>query len=141
MNRDIFLNLKYFSQLIKKKACSNAPAVKISSTQMMIVDYLLSHGDVTQRELEGYLKASRATISDVIKTMEKNGIVLKKACVVDSRMNLITLTDLAKDKINEFKDKFMTIQDNALDGITDEELSIFNDVVKKMINNLERNDK
>ena len=35
----------------------------------------------------------------------------------------------------------MTIQDNALDGITDEELSIFNDIVKKMINNLERNDK
>ncbi len=137
MNNDAFFNLRQFNQLIKKKTCNDCTLKKISSTQMLIIEYLLTHGDVTQREIEGFLKTSRATVSDVIKTMEKNGIILKKACEIDSRKNIITLTDCSKNEINKFKEKFIEMQKSAVKDVTEEELSCFNKVLKKMIDNLE----
>ena len=142
MEKDIFYDLKYFNQLVKKRICKNGDKkpVDITSTQMLIVDYLINNDNVTQKQIELFLRSSRATVSDVLKTMEKNNIIEKKACDVDSRTNIICLTEASRGYIDSFKNKFDVIKSEILDGISEKELEEFNRILSKMINNLEGND-
>ena len=82
----------------------------MSSTQFLIVNYLLSHNKkANQKDIEKDLNMSRSTISGVLKTMEKNQIIKSITSKDDSRTNEISLTEISKERHLQSKKKIEEI--------------------------------
>lgn len=112
--------------------------IPISATQIRIINYITEHNNkVLQKELENALGISRATVSDVLKTMEKYDLIERTLSNVDTRTNQITLKDKAIKKIENCKKSIKKISNKMYQDIKDEEIEAFTKVLNKMIINLE----
>ena len=80
-NQNIMFTIKRLNQVIANEIISHSNKQKDAPnpTQIRIIDYILEHStqEVLQKDLEKALKVSRATISDVLRTMEKNELITK----------------------------------------------------------------
>ena len=107
---------------------------------MRIIDYIIEHHDeeVLQKKLESALGISRATVSDVLSTMEKYGFIKRIQSDIDTRTNKIIIQDKAINTIKSTKDKMDKIGVKMTEDISEEDLIVFNKVINKMIDNLEK---
>lgn len=109
-------------------------------TQMQIVGYILDNidRDVYQKDLEDSLNLRRATISDVLQRMEKNGVIKREIGSSDTRTKKILLTDKSKEFFEAGRNRMKDLENIAINNITDEELQIFSKVIDKMIENMNK---
>ena len=97
-----------------------------------------SEGKVCQKDLEGPMSCNKSTLSSIISTMEKNGLITREVCELDSRINHLVLTDKGMEMV-EFLRKDRKYTDGILeDGISKSERELFMQVIDKIRNNLER---
>ena len=109
-------------------------------TQMQIMEYILfkSNGEVYQRDLENVLNLRRATVSGVLQTMEKNGLVERIIASGDARTKKIILNSKAQKLFLEREKEMGIIEEIITEGIPKEELEVFSNVLDKMKNNIKR---
>lgn len=139
--KEILFKIKRINQLIireimnSKKRPKNAP----NPTQMKIIDYILQNKnkDILQKDLEGKLGVSRATVSDVLATMEKYGFIKRVQSEVDTRTNKIIIQEKALEFFEKENENIRQLNNKLIQNISDDELEIFNNVIEKMINNLQ----
>lgn len=107
-------------------------------TQMEIIEYMLEHANETiyQKDLERFLNLSRATVSGVLQTMEKNHFIERSIAIDDSRIKKVILLDKAKQIFFAQKRKADEIEKLLTKDISSEELEEFIYIVKKMQQNL-----
>lgn len=110
----------------------------VTLTQIQIIEYIMEHQDkeVYQRELENVLNLRRATVSGVLQTMEKNGLVERVGYLEDARVKKIILNDKAKELFSYNKLKLQGLEKAILNGIDKNELETFSRVLDKMKNNI-----
>lgn len=110
----------------------------VTLTQVQIIEYIIEHQDkeVYQRELEDVLNLRRATVSGVLQTMEKNGLVERVGHLDDARVKKIILKDKARELFSYNKLKIQDMEKAILKGIDDNELEIFSKVLGMMKNNI-----
>lgn len=97
-----------------------------------------SEEKVCQKDLEGPMSCNKSTLSSIISTMEKNGLITREVDVHDSRINHLVLTDKGMEMV-EFLKNDREFTDGILeDGITLKEREIFMQVIDKIRKNLER---
>ena len=126
-------------------SCNMTPP---TPTQIRIVDYILKHGkeNIYQRDLEKDLNLTRATLSGVLKTMEKNGIIKREINNNDARSKKIILNNKFEELFINSQNKLAKAESILTDNINNEELMTFKSVLNKMGNNIieynnkERND-
>lgn len=118
-------------------------SLKITPTQMQIIDYILEHKnkDVYQKDLEKILSLRRATISGVLQTMEKNNLIKRSINENDIRSKKIKLNDKTEGLFNQNCEKFNELEKIAIKDISKDELDIFTHVIFKMKNNIEKSNK
>ena len=105
-----------------------------SPTQMQIIEYIInSDEEVLQCDLEKAIKLRRATISGVLKTMEKKNLITRVISSKDARVKKIILSDKTKKMYLESKAKLEAL---ITSNISDNEINIFLDVMNKMQENL-----
>lgn len=109
---------------------------ELTPTQMRIIGYLNENDVVYQKDLEKVLNLTRATVSGVLQTMEKNNLITRVSNNSDARLKQILLSDSARTIFEENKKKFDNLEKELVKGISDKELEIFVSVVEKMKNNL-----
>ena len=91
--------------------------------------------EIFQKDLEDVLNLRRATVSGVLQTMEKNNLIERVSCLTDARIKKIILNPKAEVMFKE-KEKFMQeFETVVVRGISEEELKIFSNVLKKMKQN------
>ena len=112
-------------------------------TQMQIIGYILDNYDkeIYQKDLEAVLNLRRATVSGVLQTMERNGLVLRVVNDGDARSKKIILNEKAKKIFASNEKKIAELEKIAVRGIPDDELAIFSKVLSSMKNNLKSIDK
>ena len=112
---------------------------RITPSQIHILEYIINNSkkEVSQKDLEKILKHSRATVSSVLFTMEKNGLIKRNN---DTKSKKIILTEKALNVIEKSKENINLIEKECLNGISQNDLCIFYKVLKKMKNNLQRKD-
>ena len=112
-------------------------------TQIQIIEYMLNHKgkDVYQKELEEILDTRRATVSGVLQTMERNGLIERITDTGDSRVKKIILCEKSKKIFLHNREKLNEIEKIILKDVPKEEIQIFTKVIKKMKNNIENEDK
>lgn len=110
-------------------------------TQMLIVQHLLKNNGVTyQRDLEDVLNLRRATVSGVLQTMEKNGI-LERTVSEDRRVKKVILNKDAKKFFDNKKEIFERLEKKMILNVSEDDLKVFLKVLKQFKNNIEYNEK
>ena len=109
-----------------------------SPTQMQIMNYMFENNldYVYQKDLENVLNLRRATVSGVLQTMEKNGILERIAHPSDARAKRIILNKNAERLFTVGEHKVKELESIITKNISAEDISIFSNVLNKMINNL-----
>ncbi|MCI5702555.1 MAG: MarR family transcriptional regulator [Erysipelotrichaceae bacterium] len=108
-----------------------------SPTQMQIIEYIInSDEEVLQCDLEKAIKLRRATISGVLKTMEKKNLITRVISSKDARVKKIILSDKTKKMYLESKAKLEALEELITSNISDNEINIFLEVMNKMQENL-----
>lgn len=147
MEENLSLKIKILNQHILKFVCKRSnnsnEFKKLTPIQARIIKYMASNREKTiyQCDLEKYLKVSRATLSDVLKTMEKNNIIKRAVASNDARKREIILTEKSKEfheKVNSSLNEINAILEKNLN---EEELKNFSNIIDIMINNLEEEEK
>ena len=107
-------------------------------TQMQILNYILlkSNEEVFQKDLEEVLNLRRATVSGVLQTMEKNGLIDRVIANGDARVKKIILNPKAKKLFHERKREIEKIEEIMTQEISVNELEVFSTVLDKMKNNI-----
>ena len=95
--------------------------------QMQILHYIFSKkGDkVYQRDIGNALNLRRATLSEILKTMEKNGLIYKIPDKNDTRIKEIILSDKALINFETVKKSLNSAEKVVTKGIEKKDLDIF----------------
>lgn len=147
MENSVLKNIKIFHQLvINSIGVKDMPKYpSVTTTQIQIMEYIISGPKkcALQKEFEKVLGLSRATVSSVLITMEKNGLIVRITDNTDTRTKKIVLSNNAQKVFNSSKEKIKKIEDICLKDITEKDLNTFINVLSKMTENLkeERNEK
>lgn len=146
IDKNILFQIKDLEKIILRKLMSDETEKDEMSdlskrpipTQMQILGYIIDNenSEVYQRDLEEKVDLRRSTISDVLRRMEKNGLITRKIDSDDTRSKKILLTDSAKKLFMEANNRMNDLEKIAVKNITEEELKIFNNVINKMIKNM-----
>lgn len=113
---------------------------KLTPTQAQIIEYILEYReqDIYQKDLEKILNLRRATVSGVLKTMEKNHLINRSICQNDTRQKKIELSEIAGDIFSKNFNKICELEKVVKKDIKKEELKIFLSVLNKMKENIEK---
>ncbi len=106
-------------------------------TQMQIIAYTANNKDVYQKDLENILNLRRATVSGVLHTMEKNGLIKREISDNDARSRKIILNDKAIDIYKENKERLDNIENIIKKGINKKDLDTFFKVIDKIKENID----
>lgn len=117
--------------------CDNAPQ---SQLQGGILGYLYHHSEqpVYQRDIEKEFRISRATATNTLQGMEKNGLIVRKSQDKDARLKRILMTEPAKKRHAQVEAHMQLLDQRMLCGMTETEISEFYRLLGKLLENLER---
>lgn len=110
-------------------------------TQMQVIEYILenSEKEIYQKDLEEILNLRRATVSGVLRTMEKNELIKRTKDTEDTRTKKIILNEKAQKIFIQHEKKFKELENIITQGISQEELLTFTKVIEKMKDNIKNN--
>ena len=119
-----------------------APCFGVKSVHMFWIYELQAHPEgLTSAELAGKSMISRSLVSREIERLLENGYVVLREAAHGKRKSYnsrILLTDKGKELAEQIRAEAIKVQNQANDGITEEELVIFYTVLKKFYRNLQK---
>lgn len=138
----VFYQIKMLGKLIGREFIHGNGDHELVSpptpTQMLIMDYIVSHlnDNIYQKDLEDVLKLRRATVSGVLQTMEKHGLIRRIVNENDARSKRIVLNEKTINYFKQNEQKIQKLEQVITADISDEEIKIFNDIIVKMQKNI-----
>ena len=143
MNNSISIGheLAYTNNLIARKIArggNNKYAMNISPIQVRIVKYLVKQNNkaILQKDMEYIFNIRRSTVSGVIKTMEKNNIIIRENVKDDNKSKEIKLTDKVYKRANDLVKELKELDLELLKDVNKEDLEVFMRVLKNIQDNL-----
>lgn len=133
---------KHISNLICRESHNDAMTKnvdKVTLSHGWIIGYLYENRDrvVLQREFEKEFNLRRSTVTTMLQTMEKNGLIERRGIENDARQRQLILTEKAKSIHNIFVENMEALDNKLIKGIDEKELEVFYNVLCKMKRNLE----
>lgn len=117
--------------------CDNAPQ---SQLQGGILGYLYHHPDkpVYQKDIEKEFRISRATATNTLQVMEKNGLIVRKSQDKDARLKRIAMTEPACERHAKVEAHMQYMDERMLQGMTETEVSELYRLLGMLLSNLEQ---
>lgn len=105
-----------------------------------IIRYLYENQDrdIYQKDLETQFCITRSSVTNILQLMERKGYIQRIPVEWDARLKKIVLTEKAKmiQKQTDI-DVHRRVEEQLAKGITEEELSLFLDIIRRIKKNLE----
>lgn len=114
--------------------------VPLTPEQFMLIDLLWNHGSMTQQQLADQMHKDKNSVTKLVDAIEKKGFVVREQNLKDRRANTLVLTEKALQLKDSAKRKGISILDNILEGISEEELRSFLTTLHKLNNNMSMED-
>lgn len=146
-SRNILYEIKTLEKMITREFIKdiNFTVKKVdfvpTPTQMQIIGYIIEHNGqkIYQKDLENILSLRRATVSGVLKTMEKNKLIKRNIDTNDTRIKEIILEEKAKEIFQIKQKKVEELEKKLISDIEPEKIKVFSEVLGNMIKKLEEN--
>lgn len=125
------------SNQIRRRLDSMSLKGQFSGAQGRALHFILAQtGDVFQKDLEEEFSLRPPTATELLKQMEKNGLVRRESLGSDRRMKKIIPTEKALEYQEQVKSALMELEGDLAAGIPDEQMEVFFEVIIRMIDNL-----
>ncbi len=115
----------------------------LTAGQPRILNYLFEHNGCIQRELAAACHLEPASVTSVLNSMEKAGLIERKPVQGDKRALEVWLTEKGLDQKKTIEENFITMANECFQGFTEEEkqlAGVFLDrIFKNMINGKQQN--
>lgn len=110
--------------------------VPLTPEQFMLIDILWNQGEMTQQQLADQLQKDKNSVTKLVDAIEKKGFVVRKQNPHDRRANTLVLTEKANELKPGAKQKGISILDQILEGISEDELRSFLSTLRKLNANM-----
>lgn len=124
--------------LFQKALIVNIKDTDLSLGQPKVLDYLLYHDGVVQKEIAAACHIEPATITSVLLGMENKGLITRKNLNGNRRSLYVYLTDKGKTLAKRIKTEFEGIEENAFIGFTNEEKKMLTDFLIRVNQNMKK---
>ncbi|RFA11491.1 MarR family transcriptional regulator [Subtercola boreus] len=103
----------------------------IGPTQWYVLHQLVNEGPTTQRELALALKIERATMSGVVSTLVRKGLVAQIPDAADQRQRILSITAVGRELWAGLPDPVARATALSFDGADPAELAVARHVLKE----------
>lgn len=110
--------------LFQKSLLAGIKDTGLTPGQPKILDYLVFHDGVVQKEIAEACYIEPATITSVLLGMENKGLIIRKNLNSNRRSLYVYLTDKGKLLAEQVEIQFKDIEEKALSGFSDDEKEI-----------------
>ena len=90
------------------------------------------------KDIEQEFNITKSVASNLVKRMVQNGLVELEVSPSDKRAKFVHLTEKSRSQMKQVKSFFDRIDSSLLDGISEENLLIFEEVLGKLQANVEK---
>lgn len=90
------------------------------------------------KDIEQELNITKSVASSLVKRMVQNGLVELETSPSDKRAKFVHLTEKSRSQMKQVKSFFDRIDRSLLDGISEENLAIFEEVMGQLQANVEK---
>ncbi len=92
--------------------------------------------EVFQKDIEAAFSISGATTTNILKVMEKDGLIRREAVPTDARLKKIVLTEKGIAFDDAARENIVRLEEGMKKGFTEEELTIFREYLDRMTQNI-----
>ena len=110
--------------------------VPLTPEQFLLIDLLWNQGSMSQQQLADQMHKDKNSVTKLVDALERKGFVVRQQNSLDRRSNILVLTDKALELRDSAKQKGISILDEMLEGISEEELRIFLTTLSKLDRNM-----
>ena len=110
----------------------------LTPEQFLLIDLLWNHGSMSQQQLADMMHKDKNSVTQLVDAIERKGFVVRQQNAKDRRSNTLVLTKKAIELRDEAKKKGISILDEMLEGISEEELRAFLTTLHKLNDNMSR---
>ena len=90
------------------------------------------------KDIEQELNITKSVASNLVKRMVQNGLVELEASPSDKRAKFVHLTEKSRSQMQQIKSFFDRIDRSLLDGVSEEKLAVFEEVMGQLQANIEK---
>lgn len=112
--------------------------VPLTPEQFLLIDLLWNHGSMSQQQLADMMQKDKNSVTKLVDAIERKGFVVRQQSRLDRRSNTLVLTDKAMVLRDGAKQKGISILDEMLKGISEQELRSFLVTLNKLNDNMEQ---
>ena len=123
---------KYMASIFKSEG------INLTAEQFLVMDTLWNQGEMTQQTIALIIQKDKNSVTQFIDNLEKKGLVQRVVDSSDRRVNKIRLSPTGLEMKDNTKNVAITAINGSLEGISEEELQTFVNVLNRACNNIER---
>ena len=126
------------------RVMDSIPAIKenknLTGIQIWVLNFLFRNAgkDVYQRDVEREFNIRRSTATELLKTMERGGLIRREPVSFDARLKKIVLTDYAEEIRKQLQTQMRRLEAALTDGFTADEIGQFFSFAERFEKNLEK---
>jgi DNA-binding MarR family transcriptional regulator len=110
--------------------------VPLTPEQFLLIDLLWNQGSMSQQQLADQMQKDKNSVTKLVDALERKGFVVREQNRQDRRSNTLMLTEKAEILKHGAKQKGVSILDEMLVGISEEELRSFLVTLHKLNRNM-----
>lgn len=111
---------------------------EVTRVQWTALYYIEHMGQpITQKELSAALFISEPSTTHLVNRLQAAGLVVRGSRKSDPRSNYLVLTDKGRQALEELYPIPVSFNRDATEGISEEDLATFKEVLRKMVRNVQ----
>jgi DNA-binding MarR family transcriptional regulator len=113
--------------------------IDLSRQQMVLMKILLHDGPLPQNDLAFLTDRDKASLTRLLKTMERKNLVARISSADDKRVNMVHLTKHGEKTLSELMPVFLEVVMQMQSDISEEEQKVVIRVMQKIQDNISNN--
>lgn len=124
---------KYFAN------CWKGAGMEPTKMQCATMNYIVKHKDedIFQKDLENAFGITGATMTNILKLMEKDGLIEKKSVPSDKRLKKLQLTEKGEKLEERAKANIRRLEDGMVKNFSEEEIALCRDFLDRIAQNID----
>ena len=129
--------MKHIDMFIAGKLAEKG--INLTRQQMILMKILFHDGPLPQNDLAFLTDRDKASLTRLLKTMEKKNLVARITSPEDKRVNMVHLTKHGEKTLSDITPLFLEIIMQMQEGISEDEQKVVIGVMKQIQENIENN--
>lgn len=140
INRNIGSKIRMVHNYIDKYFHTSWEKAGVEPTRMQCATLHYLHNnegkDVFQKDLEAAFSISGATATNILKVMEKEGLITRVPMEKDARLKKMEMTEKGRQFNQAALENVMRLEEGMEKGFTEEELTVFREYLDRLTQNI-----